>query len=90
MSQRRRDDPITTNPEVRAAILAYRRQRQQGSGDYEAWQAACRAWSEHAPLDRAQVAHAIHYATMMDPKWFWSGVPADWEWPKLPKPSRLA
>jgi hypothetical protein len=73
----------TGHPAVRAAILAYRRRCQAGPcGHHEAWLAACVAWSEHAALDGAQVSNAIHYASMMDPVWFWAGVPADWEWPR--------
>jgi hypothetical protein len=72
----------TAHPTVRAAILAYRRRRREGSDHHQAWLAACEAWSEHAEPDGGKVSDAIHYATMMDSAWFWAGVPADWEWPR--------
>lgn len=83
MPQRSEADPDTRHPAVRAAILAYRRRRREGGGDLPAFEAACAAWSGHAPLDKVGVHDAIHFATMMDPVWFWSGVPAEWDWPRL-------
>ena len=66
-------------PAWRAAVMAYRRMRQDGHHEHLAWDAASAAFREVLPqmpekYARQEVINAVAFAASNHTKWFWQGV----------------